>query len=120
MALTPVIARDGNNASQSMAAFQDPNNVNVAYISTDTSQAYFRAAALASPVSGATGTLAVVQGSATKTVRIKRVGLSMQGGTIQSNTLTLQRVSAAGSGGTSNVITAAKMDTSSQIGRAHV
>jgi hypothetical protein len=120
MALTPVIARDGNNVSQSMAAFQDPSNVNVAYISTDTSQAYFRGGAVVTPVSGATGTLAVIQGSATKTIRIRRIGLSLQGGTTQSNSLQLQRVSAAGSGGTSNVVTAAKMDPSTPAATAVV
>ena len=106
MALTPVIARDGNNVSQSMAAFQDPSNVNVAYISTDTSQAYFRAAALASPVSGATGTLAVVQGSATKTIRIKRIAISGVSTAAGQNVYQLQRTSALGAGG--------------KIGRAHV
>ena len=68
---------------------------------------------MVTPFSGATGTLAVIQGSASKTVRVKRVGLSIQGGTTQSNSIQLQRTSAAGSGGTSNVITAAKMDTNS-------
>lgn len=118
MALTPVIARDGNNASQSMAAFQDASNINIAYVSTDSSQAFYRGAALVSPVSGATGTLVTVQGSASKTVRIKRFGVSMQGGTSQSNTFYLQRTSALGAGGTSNVVTAAKMDTTSAAATA--
>lgn len=120
MAFTPVIARDGNNAAQSMAALQDAAGINMAIMSLDSSRATYRFSGSFTPQATAGVTVISIQGSASKTVRVKRI---MVGGvaTALSDTLfQLQRTSALGAGGTTVNPTAAKLDTSAATATAVV
>ena len=113
MALTPVSVSDRNGASQNMVAFQDAAGNNIPAISLDTSKATFRASA-SGVAPGATPTdFIVVTGSATKTVRIKRIEIN--GGATAAGYMVCQliRRSTAFSGGTSSAGPVAKLDTNS-------
>jgi hypothetical protein len=120
MAYTPVVVRDGNNASQSMGAFQDAAGVNYSAVSLDSTKPTYRAAANFTPQATGAVTVISVQGSATKTIRIKRIGLSGVSTANGQNVYSLQRTSALGAGGTTVNPTAAKMDTSSAAASAVV
>ena len=73
MAFTPVIARDGNNAAQSMAALQDLAGINYSMVSLDSTRQVYRASASFTPQATAGVTVISIVGSATKTVRVKRI-----------------------------------------------
>ena len=111
MALTPLVIRDGNNAAQSVVAFQDGAGYNLSAVSLDSSRATYRAAANFTPQATAAVTIISIQGSATKTVRIKRIGLSGVSTGAGQNVYALQRTSALGAGGTAVNPTVAKVDT---------
>jgi hypothetical protein len=121
MALLPLAAKDANGVAQSMVAFQDASSNNIPAVSLDSSRAVFRFAAVFTPY--ATGALTLIQitGSATKTVRIHRIGVapttSTAAGSISGY---LTRNSAAGTGGTAVTPTAAKLDTGSPAATAVV
>lgn len=120
MALAPLPIRDGNNVAQSMDVLQDAAGNNVSLISTDSTRATYRASASFTPQATAAVTLFSIQGSATKTVRVKRI---MVGGvaTALSDTLCqLVRTSALGAGGTIVSPTVAKLDTSAAAASAVV
>lgn len=120
MAITPIIVRDGNNAAQSISAFQDPSGYNASCFSLDTGRATYRAAANFSPqVTGAVTVLSI-QGSATKTVRIKRIGLSGVSTGAGQNVYLLQKTSALGAGGTTVTPTATPLDSASPAATAVV
>lgn len=119
MALIPLVVRDGNNAAQSMDALQDAAGINMSIVSLDSTRATYRAALAFTPFATSTGTLFSIQGSSTKTVRIKRIGLAMAG-TSGASIVGLQRTSALGSGGTVAAATAAKLDTLSAAATAVV
>lgn len=111
MALTPVLIRDGNNASQNMDALQDPVGNNVSLVSVDSTRATYRASASFTPQPTAAVTLFSVTGSATKTVRIKRVLLGGASTALSvAPIIALQRTSALGAGGTTVVPTTALLD----------
>lgn len=110
MALTPLVVRDGNNAAQSMDALQDAAGINVSIVSLDSTRATYRAAANFTPQPTAAVTVISIQGSATKTVRIKRIGLSGVSTAAGQNIYALQRSTALGAGGTTVNPTLAKMD----------
>lgn len=113
MAFTPVIARDGNNAAQSMAAFQDLANVNYPAVSLDSNQQVYRASASFTPQATAAVTVISIAGSASKTVRIRRILLGGSATALSSTLFILQRSSALGAGGTAVPPTVAKLDTQS-------
>ena len=120
MAFTPVVARDGNNAAQSMAALQDLAGVNYPQVGTDSTQQTYRASASFIPTATAGVALFNIQGSATRTIRIKRI---MVGGvaTALSDTLfSMRKVSALGAGGTAVLPTIAKVDSGSAAATAVV
>lgn len=112
MAFTPVVARDGNNAAQSMGAFQDANGVNYAAMSLDTARPTYRFSGSFTPQATGAVTVLSIQGSATKTVRVKRIMLGGVATALSDTLFQLQRTSALGAGGTAVNPTAAKMDTS--------
>jgi hypothetical protein len=112
MAFTPVTVADKNNASQGMGAFQDPAGNNYAAVSLDSASATYRASASFVPVTASALTLFQIQGSATKTVRVRRITM---GGSTATTVATavcyLQRTSTAGTGGTAVTPTIAKVDS---------
>ena len=120
MAFTPLVIRDGSNNAQNIQAFQDASgNMSLAQ-SLDSNSVTYRASANFTPqVTGAV-TMITITGSATKTVRIKRIGLtgiSTGGGTFAA---ALQRTSALGAGGTIQTPTIAKLDTNAVAATAVV
>jgi len=120
MAFTPVVARDGNNAAQSMAAFQDLSSVNYAGVSLDSTQQTYRASANFTPTATGAVTMITVTGSATKTVRIKRIMIGGVSTALSASVFQLLRVTALGAGGTLVAPTVAKMDTGSAAATAVV
>lgn len=120
MAITPIIVRDGNNAAQSISALQDPSGYNASMVSLDTGRAVYRAAANFTPQATGAVTLLSIQGSATKTVRIKRIGV---GGVATANgqsILQLLKTSALGAGGTAVLPTPTPLDSASAAATAVV
>jgi hypothetical protein len=99
MAITPIIVRDGNNAAQSMSALQDPSGYNSTTVSLDTGRATYRVAANFTPFKDAAVCLIRIQGSATKTVRIKRVAVGGVSTANAQSILQLLKTSALGAGG---------------------
>jgi len=120
MAFTPVIARDGNNAAQSMAAFQDAASINYAGMSLDSTRQVYRASANFTPQATAGVTVITITGSATKTVRIKRLLLGGVSTALSASVFALQRTSALGAGGTLVAPTVGKLDTLSAAATAVV
>lgn len=120
MAITPIIVRDGNNAAQSMSALQDGAGYNSTTVSLDTGRATYRAAGNFTPQATGAVTLISIQGSATKTVRIKRIGV---GGVATANVqqiFQLLKTSALGAGGTAVAPTVTPLDSASPAGTAVV
>lgn len=120
MAITPIIVRDGNNAAQSVSAFQDPSGYNASCFSLDTGRAVYRAAANFIPQPTAAVTVLSIQGSATKTVRIKRIGLGGVSTAAGQNIYQLLKTSALGAGGTTVTPTATPLDSASAAATAVV
>lgn len=105
MAFTPVTIKDSGGTEVDMAAYQDASGNNIPVQSTDSSVAHYRAAKVQfTPVATPTA-WCVIQGSATKTVRIKKIrvtGLATAAGTMD---CILNKCSDAGTAG-SAVLTA--------------
>ncbi len=120
MAFTPVVARDGNNAAQSMAALQDLAGVNYPQVGQDSTQQTYRAAALFTPFATSPVTYISIIGSATKTVRVKRIGLWAVATANASIGLSIGRGTALGTGGTAVTPTVGKLDTLSATATAVV
>ncbi len=120
MAFTPVVARDGNNAAQNMAAFQDAAGINYAGISLDSSSQTYRASANFTPQATAAITLVSITGSATKTVRIKRITMGGVSTALSSSVFQLLRTSVLGAGGTTVSPTIGKDDSASATATALV
>ncbi|HEY6008305.1 MAG TPA: hypothetical protein VIU40_08285, partial [Geobacteraceae bacterium] len=101
MAYTPVTTSDRSGASTPMAAFQDASGNNQPAISLDTQIPTYRAAASFVPVTTGALTLVQVQGSATKTVRVRRISIGgSTATTVATAVMYLQRTSTAGTTGT--------------------
>jgi len=121
MALTPVTVADRNNTSTSMGAFQDAAGVNIPLTSVDSSVPHYRASASFVPVTASALTLFQIQGSATKTVRIKRITICGSAATAPALMVAyVQRTSAAGTGGTAVTPTVAKNDSAAAAATAVV
>lgn len=120
MAFTPVVARDGNNAAQSMAALQDLSSVNYPQVGMDSTQQTYRTAALFTPFATSPVTYFSIIGSATKTVRIKRIGVWIVATANASIGLSIGRGTALGTGGTAVTPTVGKLDTGSAAATAVV
>lgn len=121
MAFTPIVARDGNNASQSMAAWQDlVNSANYPCVSQDSAQSTYRVAASFTPQATAAVTVISIQGSATRTIRVKRILLGGAATALSSTLFTLIKTSALGAGGTTVAPTVAKVDSGSGAATAVV
>jgi hypothetical protein len=120
MAITPIIVRDGNNAAQSMSALQDPSGYNATMVSLDTGRATYRAAGNFIPQPTNAVTVISIQGSATKTVRVKRIGLGGVSTANGQNIYQLIKTSALGAGGTTVTPTATPLDSASAAATAVV
>lgn len=120
MAFTPLIARDGNNAAQSMGAFQDLASVNYAQVGMDSTQQTYRASASFTPFATAPLALVTIIGSATKTVRVKRILIGGVATALADTLFRLTRVSVIGTGGTAVAPTIGKNDTNSAAATAVV
>lgn len=118
MALAPLVVRDGNNAAQNVGALQDAAGVSYSQVGLDSSQQVFRASSSFTPQATGAVTVASLTGSATKTVRIRRVLISGSATALSSTLFGLQRTSALGAGGTTVTPTVAKMDTLSAAATA--
>jgi hypothetical protein len=120
MALSTLAARDANNAAVTVPGFADlAGNISPSY-SVDNAQQTYRAGALFTPFATAPVTYISFVGSATKTCRIKRIGLWMVATANASVGLLLGRGTALGTGGTAVAAAITKMDTSSATATAVV
>lgn len=118
MPFTPIVARDGNNAAQSMGALQDVAGVNYASVVTDTNQAVYRASANFTPFATAAIALVTIRGSATRAIRIRRITVGGVSTALSGSVFQLIRTSTVGTGGTVVAPTAAKMDTTAAAAAA--
>lgn len=104
MALVPLVVRDGNNTSQNQEMFQGGNQgagSNIPLVSVDSTKTTYRVAAQFTPQATAAVTLISIQGSATRTVRVKRVLIGGVSTALSDRAiLALKRTSALGAGGT--------------------
>ena len=121
MALVPVSVANRVGTATPMAAHQDAGGSNIPVVTLDSTKATYRAAA-AKVVLYATGavTLLSITGSATKTIRIKKIAVGLQTDAVLSVPYKLIRGSALGSGGTAVTPTVAKMNTGSGAASAVV
>jgi hypothetical protein len=108
----PLNIRDGNGNTQNVGTLADVSGNLVPIHSNDSLVPTYRAAGVFTPY--ATGPLVLFQikGSATKIVRVKRVGVAPTTATAAASISGyLQRTSTAGTGGTAATPTIAKLDT---------
>lgn len=139
----PFVAQDANGSNQSLSTSLDGSGYLVgsttirdattvantlavdasgrAAVTLDSAKATYRAAAVFTPYATGPLTLFQIQGSATKTVRVKRIGVAPTTATAAASISGyLQRTSTAGTGGTGVAPTVAKLDTSSGAASAVV
>lgn len=110
---TSLAVADKNGAAQSLVTLTDPAGIQRYAISLDTPgvAAYRVAVASAAVITTTTKSLVTIQGSATKTVRIKKIGFSLTAATAAQGVLVLARTTGIGTGGTVVTPTIAKMDS---------
>lgn len=120
MAYTPVTVLNSISTSTSMAAFQDAAGINSPSVTLDNAAQTYRTSALFTPFATAPATYISIVGSATKTVRVKRIGLWMVATANASVGLTLARGTALGTGGTAVTPTVSKLDSLSAAATAVV
>lgn len=116
-----IAVRDGNNTAQSIAVQVDNSNIETYVMSTDrVGAAMYRASASFTPQATAAVTVLSIQGSATKTVRVRRLEVSGVSTANASVIMRLIRSSALGAGGTTVNPTVAKLDPRSAAATAVV
>lgn len=109
---TSVAVKDGNGVTQTLATITDPANLQRSVISTDDAgSAFYRASATFTPLVTSAVTLLQIKGSATKTVRIKRVQVTGVSTANASVVLQLLRTTTTGTGGTAVTPTIGKNDS---------
>lgn len=120
MAYAPVSILDANSATKSMGAFQDASSVNYPAMSLDTTIPTYRVSANFTPTATGAVTVITVTGSASKTIRIRRIFMGGVSTAVSNSVWQLQRTSALGAGGTLVAPTVAKLDTSAASATAVV
>lgn len=120
MPFAPVTVLDGNNASKSMGAFQDASSVNYPAFTSDSTVPTYRASATFTPFATAALALVTVIGSASKTVRIRRVLIGGVATALADTLFRATKVSVIGTGGTAVAPTIAKMDSAAAAATAVV
>ncbi len=112
MAIAPVTVSDRSGASTPMLALQDAAGNNIPVSNLDTTRNTYRAAGVFVPFATSALQLFQIKGSATKTVRVKRIMAAPTTATAAASISGyLQRMSTAGTGGTAVTPTVAKMDS---------
>lgn len=115
---TSITVRDGNNTAQGVATLDDLAGNKSSVVSLDSGRQVYRAAANFTPQATAAVTIISLQGSATKTVRVKRVMLGGVSTAVSASVFQIVRTTALGAGGTTVNPTIAKMDSSSATATA--
>lgn len=117
MAIAPVTIPNVAGASTPMLTLQDGAGNNIPVVSLDSTRATYRACFTAGSLSSVPEPFNIY-GSASKTVRIKKITLNGTHTAATNTTVQLIRRSAAPTGGTSTAITVAKLDTASPASTA--
>lgn len=117
---TSVTARDGNNAAATFGSLPDLAGNNAPVVSLDSGRQIYRTSTIFTPFATAPITYISIVGSATKTVRVQRIGLWMVATANASVGLCLVRGTALGTGGTAVTPTVQKLDTGSAAATAVV
>lgn len=117
---TAITVRDGNNAAQTVPTLADLTGNQSSIVSLDSGRQVYRASANFTPQATAAVTMITVTGSATKTVRIKRILIGGVSTALSASVLQLQRTSALGAGGTLVAPLVAKLDVNSATATAVV
>lgn len=120
MALSTLSVRDGNNAAQTIPTLADLSGNLAAMSSLDSSQQVYRASANFTPQATAAVTLVSIAGSATKTVRIRRITMGGVSTAVSGSIFQLLRTTVLGAGGTTVAPTLSKLDSGSAAGTAVV
>jgi hypothetical protein len=114
MAVTTVTVptKDGSGSTATFSVLQDPASSNRAVVSLDTpGVASYRASANFTPTATGAVTLISVTGSATKTIRVKRIAISGVSTALSASVFQLLRTTVLGAGGTTVTPTVAKLDS---------
>jgi hypothetical protein len=107
-----IAVKDGTGASQSGAVLIDPAGVYRGVVSQDEAgAAVYRASASFTPFGTGDRTLISIKGSATKTVRVRKIIVGGTATAAGSTLYALSRTTALGSGGTAVNPTVAKVDS---------
>jgi hypothetical protein len=120
MAVPSVTILDGNSAAKTMSVLQDAASNNIPSQTADCGQQTFRASATFTPYATSAIALFQIKGSATKTVRVKRVLVSGAATALADTLFRMTLLSASGTGGTAVTPTIAKLDSASSTATAVV
>lgn len=118
MAASSLAVKDGNGASQTIGTFTDLAGAQRSQVSTDSAAQTYRASASFTPQATGAVTVISLQGSATKTVRVKRILVGGAATALSATLFTLRKTTALGAGGTTVNPTVAKVDSSSAAATA--
>lgn len=109
---TSLPVKDGSGNAASFGTLTDPATLQRSIVSLDTAGvAAYRVSANFTPQPTAAVTIITVTGSATKTVRVKRIAISGVSTALSASVFQLQRTSALGAGGTLVAPTVGKLDS---------
>lgn len=117
---TAITVRDGNNAAQTIPTLADLTGNQASCVSLDTGRQCYKVSANFTPQATAAVTLISVTGSATKTVRIKRILIGGVSTALSASVFQLVRTSVLGAGGTTVSPTVGKLDVNSAAATALV
>ncbi len=122
MALAPLVILDGNNATASQEMLQGLAGAgnNIPVVSIDSTKNTYRASASFTPFATAPLALVTIIGSATKTVRVKRILIGGAATALADTLFRLTRVSVIGTGGTAVAPPISKNDTNAAAATAVV
>lgn len=120
MAFTPVNAKDGNGAAITVGALQDLASVNYPQVGLDSTRQTYRASASFTPFATAPFALVTIIGSASKTIRVKRIAIGGVATALADTLFRLTKTSTQGTGGTVVAPTISKMDSLSATATAVV
>ena len=120
MAQPSVSVLNSAGVAVSMGTFIDAASLNNASVSQDTSISHYRASASFTPFATAPLALVTIIGSASKTVRVKRILIGGAATALADTLFRLTRVSVIGTGGTVVAPTVVKHDTTAAAATAVV
>jgi len=110
---TSITVRDGNNAAQTVASLDDLAGNKASLTSLDSGRQCYKVSGNFTPTATGAVTMITITGSATKTVRIKRILIGGVSTAVSGSVFQLQRTSSLGAGGTLVAPTVGKLDTAS-------